>query len=522
MHKTDNMQIKEKNWKDFNDACKNKKLILYGIGPLMIYLSLRADKNISIADVIDNDINKQGRFLNDFFDISDFENSVCIKISSKDILKNYKPDEVVILIASHRFYENIASELDEMHFHCYFSVLNLEYNYREEMKKLNSSFETEKSYIKNYVRECIKKYPVQSNKLIFSLGAYIEHGKYITEQLLRMEKKLDIVWVINNPNLNIPKGVRAVLESNLKKYVYEMETAKVWVYSSVINPAILEKRTNQIYIQTKHWGSITLKTFALANPKVVDTEEVKMSGKWIDYIISGSEFDEETCRKGYGYNGKFLRFGSSRSDILFQPKKCKEKIFNKFNLNSNDHVLIYAPTYRIHSREKYYLDFKWQDLNFDMLSNALKDRWGGEWKIFLRLHPFIKINSEKVKKPDYVIDVSNYEDSQELVAASDIMISDYSSIMFEPAYVMKPVFLYSPDKDAYETDDQEFFLKYDTLPFPISTTNEELSSQIRNFDEDKYLKNLKSFFEKYGVNEDGHASERAAKFILDLVSSQED
>ena len=148
-----------------------------------------------------------------------------------------------------------------------------------------------------------------------------------------------------------------------------------------------------------------------------------------DYIITGSELDENSCRSGFNFNGQFLRFGSPRSDILFNPEQYKEKIYKRFKLNSSDHILIYAPTFRAHSKQKYFM--KWQNLNFDLLIESLNQKWNGEWKIFLRLHPFVKFSSKQVKLSDKLIDVSNYENSQELIAASDILISDFSSIIFE-------------------------------------------------------------------------------------------
>ena len=65
----------------------------------------------------------------------------------------------------------------------------------------------------------------------------------------------------------------------------------------------------------------------------------------MDYLLSGSEFDEKSCRSGLAFRGKAIRVGSPRSDILFDSS-AKEKVFAKFHLRSNTHVLLYAPTYR--------------------------------------------------------------------------------------------------------------------------------------------------------------------------------
>lgn len=515
MHKTNNLKIANKTWQDFENECKNKKLIIYGIGPLLIYLQIRLNCDIVIDAAIDNDVSKQNQLLSVFFDVSDFKNSTNVTVSAKTILENYDPNEVIILISSHRFYEQIASELDAKNFHCYFSILNMEYNYREQMKKNNLKYETEYTYIEKYSKECVEKYPVDSNKILIYMARYIDHGKYITKQLLQLNKNFDIIWIIDNPSIKVPEGVRIVYEKNVKHYIYELETSKIWIYNLIFLFPII-KRKQQIYIHTKHWGSITLKKFSLESPQNVDIEGIKNHGKLMDYVISGSDLDEDSCRKGFNFQGQFLRFGSPRSDILFNPKECKKKIYNLFDLSNDEHILMYAPTFRAHKEKKFFM-FKWQGLNFDILLRSLKKKWNGTWKIFLRLHPMIKIHSKKIEQPDYVIDVSNYDDSQELVAASDILISDFSSIIFEQAYVLKPVFLYAPDKDTYERDDRKLLLDYNKLPFPISITNEELSEQIINFDYEEYKQNVRAFLDKYGVHEDGHASERVAKFIAGLL-----
>ena len=527
-HKTKNLALSEKNWHDFFNVIQKKKLILYGVTKIVAFLWLRCNENIYINAAIDNDVTKKWHVLGDFFDVDNLQDSKNLVIQSKDVLKDYNPDEVVILISSMKNYEKIALELENNNFQCYFSILHLEYNYRQYMKQHNLVFADLDTYMNNFAKKCVKKNSIQNNKIIFyDMGVYLDHGKYITKQLLNMDKTFDIVWFTNNEFIDVPERVRAVKISDWKQFIYEMETAKLWIINVVPIPIYLFKRKEQICIQIKHWGSITLKKFYLDDIKDLgqkntefrsinflndDTKIFTLNGKWTDYIITGSKFDEDSCRKGFGFNGEFIRCGSPRSDILFDSHEAKNKVYNHFNLSKDEHILIYVPTYRRY-------DFN-ADLDYDALLKTLEAKWPGNWKILIRLHPFIKKESSKMELPDYVIDVSNYDDGQELVAASDVMISDYSSIMFDPAYVMKPVFLYAPDKDTYLAKDRDFLLDYNSLPFPISTTNEELSEQILNFDENNYNQKVKKFLKKYDVNEDGHASERAAKFIIDLLSEE--
>ena len=517
LHVTKNPIILGKNWKDFEAAVEDKKLILYGLNDLLDFLWMRCNKNFSIVAAIDNNVEKQGHKLGQFYDEVALNEAKDIVISSREELNNHNPNEVVVLISSYRYYEEIANELDEKGYNCYFSVLNIEINYRKYMNENHLPYEDRYEYISNYAKECVEKYPIQNNKVVFSMSTHIDHGKYITKQLLLMNKDIDIVWIVGRFDLDVPEGVRTVYSGKSKQLIYEMETAKVWVYGVHVAAYII-KREGQKYIQTKHWGSFLLKKVSLAHTRHIanNRKTMEINSKWMDYIVSGSEFDEETCRISFDFKGKFLRFGSPKSDILFSDENYKEKVYKQFNLNSEDRILIYAPTYRSDA-EKNFNDFKWLGLDFDILLKALQERWPGSWKIFLRLHPQVRTRSKLIKKPNFVIDVSEYEDSEELVAASDVMISDYSTIMVESAYIMRPVFLFAPDRETYIDHDRELFINYDSLPFPISMTNEELASQIKNFDDDIYKTKVKKFLDEYGLHEDGHASERTAKFIVDLL-----
>ena len=497
-------------WEDFKKFCQDKKLILYGLGTLLNYFFIRCGNEIPIAAAIDNDVTKQGQLLKDFFDESDLNEAKDIKISPKDLLHKYEPSDTVILISSFRYFEEIANELAAMGFKNTFSAQILESNYR---KKNNLSFESQDNYMSEYAKFCAEKYPIDNNKIIFLLmDRYPEHGKYITEKLLSLNKNLDIVWTANSKLSWIPNGVRFVNEGKWKQFIYEIETAKILMHCTAIRTTYQLKRSGQIYFQIKHWGSLTLKKFFLDETENNETDLWRKTGELYDYIISGSDLDEQSCRSGFNFHGEFVRFGSPRSDILFTPDKYKEKIHKIFGLNVEDRILLYAPTWRGHST-KYQ---RGANLDFELLKNSLTEKFGGSWKFFLKFHPTVKSYTEKVDYPDCVINVSNYPDGQELIAASDIMITDYSSIMFEPAYVLKPVFLCAPDKYEYIKSERTFLIDYDSLPFPISMTNEELSAQIKNFDDVAYKARVQRFLEKYGVHEDGKASERTAKFIIEL------
>ncbi|WP_338964927.1 CDP-glycerol glycerophosphotransferase family protein [Fusobacterium vincentii] len=121
----------------------------------------------------------------------------------------------------------------------------------------------------------------------------------------------------------------------------------------------------------------------------------------------------------------------------------------------------------------------------------------------------MKINMDS----EYCIDVTNYPDMQELLCASDVLITDYSSCMGDMALMGKPIFLYTPDLDEY-IKDRGFYWDIYSLPFPIAKTEEEFLENIKNFNSSNYLKGVESYFFKLGTYE----SKDSIKKTIDWLS----
>lgn len=516
-HMTNNNALDKQTWEQFMSESRHRKIFLFGLGTAAEYFIYHYHDKVRLDGVIDNDKAKHGYLVGDF-SVESFHTEIeNIYISDISILKKYSDEEVSVIITSTRFYAQMIQQLRNYNITSYFLMLTMEANRRKQEGLVREYDEKkEKEY---FLKEC-ESYPIDARKIVISIGNYGGHGKYITRQLLKCCIELDIIWVVNDLSLEHPKGVRLVREANWKKYIYEMETAHIWIYD-VLVPDYIRKRIGQFYIQTKHWSSVTLKKFFLDDLSTISSAEniakVKRNGKKMDYIFTGSQFDDETCRKGFDFRGECVRIGSARTDALFYSEN-KEKVFRRYSIEETAQCVLYAPTFRF-SKEEKKKSFT-IELDLERLKSALEKRFGGNWYILLRLHPSLaKENSDRIEK-DYVVDAGDYDDVQELVAASDITISDYSSIMFEPAFVHKPVFLFAPDREKYVNKERDLLIDYDTLPFDVAETNEKLEEKIEAFEQLEYEHRVDTFLERYGVHEDGHASERAADFILKLIKTE--
>ena len=521
LHISGSGELDGQTWQMFWDSAVGKKVFLAGTGACADFF-FKYYGHIRLEGVVDNDVARQGFHVADFLWEARQTEYAGMEISSMDLLERYEPCEIVVLVTSTNYYGQIIAQMQAIGIKNIFVLLIMEANKRKETGFI--AYKDEISGAADFVEICCRE-PIERNKLVFfSFGTYSDHGKYITEALLKTGQNLDIVWVVSDMRTEVPKGVRKVLLGTGKHYIYEMETARVWIYNMPV-PEYMVKRPGQIYIQTKHWASITLKRFYLDARILTDVEANvlfwKQDSRKIDYIITGSDFDTQSCRRGFAFHKEVLKIGSPRSDAMFQAKEKRNKVFLNFGLNLRKHILLYAPTYRYGKsgsiQGKYVQETREIDLDYEGVKKALETRFGGEWYIALRLHPGHEKEAEGMELPEYVVNMSMYEDGEEIAAACDIMISDYSSIMFEAAFVRKPVFLFATDKKEYIDKEYDLLLDYDKLPFPIAESNKELIQNIESFIQVDYEKKLDRFMEQYGVHEDGHASERAAEAILKLV-----
>lgn len=103
---------------------------------------------------------------------------------------------------------------------------------------------------------------------------------------------------------------------------------------------------------------------------------------------------------------------------------------------------------------------------------------------------------------------------QELLCAADILITDYSSSIWDFSFTYRPCFLYAPDLAKYEAE-SGFFVPIEDWPFPLAETNEELIENIKNFDSKKYIEDVKKHHRDLGSYETGHATERFCKLLFE-------
>ncbi|MBP3225922.1 MAG: CDP-glycerol glycerophosphotransferase family protein [Methanobrevibacter sp.] len=206
---------------------------------------------------------------------------------------------------------------------------------------------------------------------------------------------------------------------------------------------------------------------------------------------------------------KIKVLGLPRMDYYFENHdldKLKSDFSKKYNISADKKIILYAPTFR--DEEKYNNVFSYLDL--EKFNSVL----GEEYVLALRLHPKIKnFYKDDISSQGKYIDVSDFESEQELMLISDMLITDYSSIMIEYAILNRPIIFFTYDLEDYLANERGFYYNFKTtVPGPIVYSSDELINIIHDDDFDR--SRISEFAKTQLDVIDGKSSERIVDFLL--------
>lgn len=360
---------------------------------------------------------------------------------------------------------------------------------------------------------------VVPNRIVF--GAFQEdytcNCKAIAEEILSQGADYEIVFLVNEEvyrnreDTSFPENIYLVKKHSLESF-YILATSRFWIDNALVCCwKYLPKKSSQTYFNTWH-GSLGIKRLSgNAHWKLI----AHLSDRQIDYFLTNSRFDEQVFTNAFWPHVKHLKIGHPRNDLFFHPEKTAalcQKIRDTYRISEETKLCLYAPTFRDKKEEEAALP------DFQMIKESLEKRFGGNWIIMVRLH-FKDRNSDSARKAaetcNYVVDSSSYPDIQELLAAADAGITDYSSWIFDYLFTGKPAFIYASDIKKY-MHDRGFYYPLTETPFSIADSTPSLAEAICRFDEEAYHKKVQAFLESKGCYEKGDACRKLLQFLESL------
>ena len=386
---------------------------------------------------------------------------------------------------------------------------------------------TSGNFIKKGKRKFFKKFlqrpfavlvyflPIKENRIVFdNFGGkgYGDSTKYIAEELIKSGRNYELVWLVDNlSSYEFPKQIKTVKIDSIKALCMRA-TAKVWI-DNIRHLHPVKKKKEQVYLQAWHAPFGPKKAEADAEKELGEdyVREAKYDGQIADGIISNSKLLDNQFKRAFWLSDhvEILSYGLPRNDFLARQidntSKC-DYLRNKFGFEEDCFYILYAPTFRDnYSLEGYKLEYEKIVKEFSAKVNK-------KAKIVVRLHPNVWNQINFINYGENILNGTIYPDMQELLLACDALISDYSSCVFDFAILKKPVFRCALDIKEYEKT-RGLLPEFYDFPFPIATSNDEMLTNIKNYDQKSYFDKVNRYFERYPLYDDGNASKRVVDWL---------
>jgi CDP-glycerol glycerophosphotransferase len=318
-------------------------------------------------------------------------------------------------------------------------------------------------------------------------------------------------WIVKLEGAEtVPDDAQHVLP-NTREYFRVLARAK-YLVNNVNFPNEITKRTGQIHVQTQH--GTPLKTMGLdqqAYPVGAgDTDfgdMLRRSDRW-DYHLSQNRFSTEVWERSFPCDYEILESGYPRNDVLFRATDGDvQRLRESIGIRPGQVAILYTPTHR-----DYHRTFQ-PMLDLGRFARAL----GPSFTILMRTHYFY---SPRVFRSPAdaatVLDVSTWPYTEELMLASDVLLTDYSSIMFDYAVLDRPIVVFANDWDTYVRTRGVNFDLLATPPGAVAMTPAELADVFTTGDYAGPAANkARAEFRRQFVDyDDGGAAERVVRHIF--------
>ncbi len=370
------------------------------------------------------------------------------------------------------------------------------------------------SYFLKYIRFKIRGFgkKVDNHTILFFAfkgKSYACSPKAIYEYMLKDPKyqNYQFIWAFKKPEehhqLAKNKNTK-VIKYGGKEYEKHLAIAKYWIFNYRVADHIYPKK-NQVYVQC--WHGTPLKklgydlknTHNAMNSQKEIYDRYKIDAKKFKYILSPNQTNK-VVEKGYPRNDFLSNY--TQEDV----KRVKRKL----NLPEDKKVILYAPTFR-DDQHKSGVGYTYQTVvDFDLLKQNLEK----EYVILFRAHYLVANSFQFENYKDFLYDVSNYDDINELYIISDLLITDYSSVFFDYANLKRPIIFYMYDFDLYKDELRGFYIDISELPGEIAKTQTELLKKVENVKDFVYDNKYQEFYQKYNYLEDGNAAKRVVEVII--------
>jgi CDP-glycerol glycerophosphotransferase len=336
-------------------------------------------------------------------------------------------------------------------------------------------------------------------------GAYSDNPRAISEELARRGSGLERIWAVE---AGVP-GATAAVAPGSRRYLEALGTAR-YLVSNISLPGYFRKRPGTTYVQTWHGTPLKRIAFDIANPDFPSRARYLAGlerdvAKW-DVLLSPNRFSTDVFRQAFRYDGQILETGYPRNDALLGPGAgaTRSAVRSRLGIPDGARAVLYAPTWRDGSAFELALDV-----------HRVRGELGDDHVLLLRMH-HLAAAALTAQQRAHALDVSSYPDITDLYLAADVLVTDYSSAMFDFAVTRKPMVFFTYDLASYRDEVRGFYFDFEQeAPGPLLATTGDVCEALRDLGavSASYAAGYKRFTERFCHLDNG----RAAARVVDAV-----
>ncbi|MFJ8928968.1 CDP-glycerol glycerophosphotransferase family protein [Streptomyces sp. NPDC102364] len=300
------------------------------------------------------------------------------------------------------------------------------------------------------------------------------------EELIRRDAGLRHLWAVRDGQIELPDGAEKVRMWG--REWFEALASSRYIVTNGHLPEWIERRPGQVIVQT--WHGTMLKKIGhdietLHFDREYQNRLALEAGNW-SLLVSSNRFSTPILRRAFSFQGEILEAGYPRNDRLYAPdrEEAAAQVRRELGLPEGKKVVLYAPTWRddrAHSAGQFRFD-----LRIDLAE--ARERLGEDHVLLIRRHSNI-VDVVPGAGDGFVWDVSEYPDIADLYLAADLLVTDYSSVMFDYAHLERPMLFFTYDLDHYRDTLRGFYFDFEAdSPGPLLRTSPELIEAIRDIE----------------------------------------
>ncbi len=357
-------------------------------------------------------------------------------------------------------------------------------------------------------------FPVSSQKISY-LPVNLRYGgnvKSVYEKWITAYPSFTHIWYLKHKSV-LKNNDETKIVSNGLRMLFHLMTSKYWIKEAEFENYLIIPRKETILIQLWH-ASGAFKKFGMDmfnGESALHNSRYREAQYW-DMVLCSSENVACIYSKALGVpKRKIFVSGLPRNDTIIRNKNNIDRIKKSIGLNPLKKLILYAPTFRdINGEERIFEDFL----------HYIADKLPDEYIFIYRLHGR-SIDKNRLRGLPDIYDFSSYNDVEILLCAADILVTDYSSIVFDYALLERPIIFYAPDYKEYEKY-RGFYFEYEKfVPGPIYTEPDNLLNGLTEYDFNEWINKVRRFRDRFQQYIDDGNSDRVVKKIKSIRKEYE-